>query len=815
MKVPLNIFPFQDLLHIVQEDGTIAITHPPKVPKYDIVEVGDKSAFVVGRGWKQVNERMLSLRDWSKQCASYPFGYMAHLYVTNPDFVKKATWEREPRIMRLDIEVASDGSGMFPRAERNAAAMIGYKMSGDKDVTILDSFDMRAKGMEDTQLLRDFMSKINELDPDIIVTYNGWKFDIPYLRTRMEICKVPHNELFIRKGFKPDEGITIPGDHLTKILAMTEGKNARSNMAGRLSYDIYAVDVMKDQKLMGLENKKMKTLAKYFLTDKESDSIIELETGIKNIMDMMKTESGRSELREYLTSDVNITERLEQVYIGQNIEFAEKLNVPLGQIMSRTSGGIATLHMMKEMLKSDIIAVDNNYSRYYDEFYKLSLENGFSKDFQGALVGIYRTGKIKNMKKYDFRSLYPSLIQTFNLSYETVRFDSINDILSYQEDFIINKDEQNNELILGIPDEILKRTIVVHIDLSERGMVPKMLDSLLDERSKLKEEIKGLEKGDIKFQKLDSQQWYIKVCANSAYGILANRYTIGYLPIGITITGMGRYFLKEVMQFLRDKSGPECVIEVDTDGVITTADLPVKEINTYIQEIVKTKFGITDNKLELEEEEFDAGYFYKMKNYIVREKGGKIIKHGAAFKSSKAAAVHRRAVNFLTDYAINETLTAEQCKTQSLDFANLPVEDYMLSMRMSKNVEDYGMTGGKIKALSDDDNFNMHATSTFADRVATSSSSLVVSLVNQYQTLFGFTPSGGDVLEYIVVKSPLTGKKEYEPLNVHDSTQLGRIDNEYYFEMVERILGDLIHMTNEDQEAIELVDIFDVSGNIL
>jgi DNA polymerase elongation subunit (family B) len=805
VQVPLNIFLFQDRVFNVSEDGKMDILEPPHVPRYDIVESKGTPTFVVGRGWKNVTRRMLPVREWITQCERYPFGYMTHLCTTQPEFMTKHAWKRNPRIMYLDIEVASDGSGLFPKAERNPVAMIGYKMDTSNIVTILDNYEPKNEGKEDEQILKEFIEALKTINPDIITTYNGWKFDIPYIKTRFQKCGIEHNILYW--------GVSNPiPNTMTKLVAMTHSDRSMSNLISRLSYDIYAVDVIKDQKLMGLENKKMKTLAKHFLSDKESESIIELETGIKNIKAMMASKNGKSELKEYLTSDVNITERLANVYMGQNIEFAQRLNVPLGMILSRTSGMIATLHMLKQMLKSDIIAIDRNADRY-KELYRISRANGHKKDFQGAVVDIMKTGKIKKLKKFDFSGLYPNIIRSLNLSYETVKFDPELDVMPYREETIINTDKEKNELVLGIPDSVLNRTIVIHIDMSERGMVPKMLDDLINMRDNIKKEMKTLDNREAK-RKLDTQQWFLKVCANSAYGILSNRFTIGYLPIGITITGMGRYLVTEAMKFLQREAGQECIVEIDTDGIISTADMPVSKLNEFITNLMKDKFGLETSTLELEEEEFEAGYFYKMKNYIVKEKNGDVIKHGAYFKSSKACTAYRRAVDLIVDYAIRESITSEECRIKSLDFSELKIDDFMQSQRMSKNKDEYGMTSGRIQSLSDGNNFDMHATTTYADRVAASSSSLVVNLAEKYERMFGFTPMAGDVLEYVVVMSPITGKKEYEPFNVHDPSQLGRIDKQYYSEMIERMLGGLLNTTSEGQDTLELADIWDVSGTI-
>lgn len=138
----------------------------------------------------------------------------------------------------------------------------------------------------------------------------------------------------------------------------------------------------------------------------------------------------------------------------------------------------------------------------------------------------------------DFNSLYPSIIQEFNICFTTVR-------RSAQADEVPE---------LPSPD-------------LPPGILPKLLKTLVDRRRMVKQLLKQPNLSAEEAQQLDVRQKALKLTANSMYGCLGFTYSRFYAkPLAMLITSRGR----EILQATRDlalSDGLE-VIYGDTDSIM-------------------------------------------------------------------------------------------------------------------------------------------------------------------------------------------------------------------------------------------------------
>ena len=150
-----------------------------------------------------------------------------------------------------------------------------------------------------------------------------------------------------------------------------------------------------------------------------------------------------------------------------------------------------------------------NEQRYKDRLGTISYES--------AKVAIYDEGeKVDALKRYfpkvykiDFSSQYPSAMDTFNLSPETV---SLMDIKEYSGVFQAkNKDDY---LWLNIPDKNMELDLVIRIYIKEDGF----LRSEFRKLKAIREELKAASKKEPDNKLLYSKQWAVKVLMNSIYG---------------------------------------------------------------------------------------------------------------------------------------------------------------------------------------------------------------------------------------------------------------------------------------------------------
>lgn len=163
----------------------------------------------------------------------------------------------------------------------------------------------------------------------------------------------------------------------------------------------------------------------------------------------------------------------------------------------------------------------------------------------------------------DFASLYPSIMQAKNLCFST---------------------------LCAVPPPSELRTDTYEISgrnytfqRHERGVMPKILDGLLDARKATKNAMKGLSKSSLEYALLDGKQLALKVSANSCYGFLGVQTNGMYacVPAAAAVTMTGRGMIKRTQEFVISQgasvvygdsvSGDTALIVRDCDtGLIST-----------------------------------------------------------------------------------------------------------------------------------------------------------------------------------------------------------------------------------------------------
>jgi DNA polymerase elongation subunit (family B) len=150
---------------------------------------------------------------------------------------------------------------------------------------------------------------------------------------------------------------------------------------------------------------------------------------------------------------------------------------------------------------------------------------------------------------------------------------------------------------------------------------------------------------------LNSKYWAVKVLMNSIYGYegqASSRW--GELPVAMATVGLCRWIVEQVESMMI-----EHLIEVDTDGIYIDFDPDIDTVNKRMSGIIEKTFGV-QSRMDIELEEFDDGYFYRTKNYILRH-NGKLHVKGNAFKSSKHSRVYEKATQVACEFILDTGAT--------------------------------------------------------------------------------------------------------------------------------------------------------------
>ena len=214
-----------------------------------------------------------------------------------------------------------------------------------------------------------------------------------------------------------------------------------------------------------------------------------------------------------------------------------------------------------------------------------STNTNFLKNFQGGMVIEPPIGIFKNIAVYDFASLYPNIIRTFNISIETLN--------------------PNGEIKTPVRQRFMK----------QRGIYPKILDHFMNLRSHYKNLYKKT-KNEIYY----TLQVGCKFLNAAFYGVLGFKSSRIYHPeLAATITAIGRWLIQQVREEL-EKKGYSTVYG-DTDSVMVQLKTDKLEeayevgkmINDYLESL-SSEFNLTQNYLRTKlEKVFSKILFYGVK----------------------------------------------------------------------------------------------------------------------------------------------------------------------------------------------------------
>ncbi len=559
--------------------------------------------------------------------------------IDRPEWVQNFANTDDLKIMSFDCEMITDGR-TFPIPARNSICGIGYKCTTGIQNTGLGGIDSDKivtlwsyKNGQDAEIIDKFFDAVRKFDPDILVGFNSNGFDLKYLRDRCNINGINFNKYIARSMDTPN-----PVEFVEKKNQASRKKYVEVRIDGRISYDLY-YPVIRDQSMFGIKNRTMKTVAEWY---KIKDVVKEDMT---NVNSYLMTEDGRKKIDRYLRSDVNITDSLFKIYSANALMLAEKLIVPLDEIVNASSSLLSNLIFGRELMTKNIISDGQVIDRY---------DRKHVANKRGGWVETYKPFYIKKIKKLDFKSYYPFLTVQLNISPETcfiLRYEEYTGELDYM--FYWKEEEYKGIgkikwFTMHIPDSTLGKTVVVRINMTEEGFLPKYMKSLFDERAALKNRMKDIEKEigkdntreNVEYAGLKSRENAVKIIINAFTGYVgADHAPYGNLACYAAITGMGRYFTQKIINRYKD-----LVVSSDTDAIyedISTGGINESDANKYIESLVIGELGFDKCWIVMEEEgNFGSAFFMETigKNYYIHDLDKDIIiKHGVATKRSSLA----------------------------------------------------------------------------------------------------------------------------------------------------------------------------------
>ncbi|KAG5069905.1 hypothetical protein JHK85_002282 [Glycine max] len=482
-------------------------------------------------------------------------------------------WRRPERLTRFTVVRKLDGS-IFP-------------MGFNKEVTdrnLQAGSNILCAESSERALLNRLMLELYKLDSDVLVGHNISGFDLDVLLHRSQACKVA-SSMWSKLGRLNRS--TMPKLRRSKVFGSGADPGIMSCIAGRLLCDTYLCsrDLLKEVSyslthLAKSHLNKIRTevapheVPKMFQTAESLMKLIEYgETDAWLSMELMFYLSVLPLTRQLTNISGNLWGKTLQGARAQRVEYlllhtfhAMKFMVP--DKFSYHAKETKETKLMKRRLTHDV--EDNNFDAYIDDANHdndaSEADNKKSKKGPSYAGGLVLEPKKGLYDKYilllDFNSLYPSIIQEYNICFTTV-------------------ERSLDESFPRLPSS--KTT----------GVLPEVLKNLVDRRKMVKSWIKNEknknEKTDpIRVQQLDIQQQALKLTANSMYGCLGFSNSRFYAkPLAELITSQGREILQSTVDLVQNNLNLE-VIYGDTDSIMIYSGLDeIEEANKIAVRVIQ------------------------------------------------------------------------------------------------------------------------------------------------------------------------------------------------------------------------------------
>ncbi|MEM2812118.1 MAG: DNA polymerase domain-containing protein, partial [Candidatus Bathyarchaeia archaeon] len=533
-----------------------------------------------------------------------------------------------PKLRILGFSMICYSPKGSPKPEKNPIVIISaITNTGEEKQFIAE------KTEDDRKIINDFMNFIRNFDPDIIVGFETNRRDIPYLVAR---AKANGLSLVIdRAGAEPH---TSTYGHVS--------------ITGRANVDLFDyADEFPEVKVKTLEN-----IADYLGVMKIEERVLIEDFEYAQYWD---DPSKRPELLKFLMDNTRCIMGITEAILDFAIQLSSLVGLPLDHVGTAAVGFRVEWFLIR-------------HAYHMGELVPKKIERAYTP-YAGALVLEPNPGIHENIAVLDFKSMYPNIMISYNVSPDTY----------------IPPGEP--EIDAFIAPEVNHR-----FRKEPPGFYREVLAKLIKARDHVREELKRVDRGTIKYRILDARQKAIKVITNATYGYAGWIGARWYIkPVAEAVTAWGRHIIMSTIKAAKN-IGLE-VIYGDTDSIFVRND---PEKIERLSKIIEEKFGLEikpdkvytrvlfteakkrycglmpDGKLDIVGLEVVRGDWANVAKHI-QEKVLEII--------LKEQTV-RRAVDYVRKYIIN------------LREKKIPYRDLIIWKTLTKSPEEYEVKAPHVEA---------------------------------------------------------------------------------------------------------------------
>jgi DNA polymerase I len=420
--------------------------------------------------------------------------YMAKSY---PKLLEKA---ETPQLKILGFSTICYSREGSPKPDRNPVIIISVATNSGEEKQFMTDEDKN-----DKPVLEAFINYVRKLDPDIIVGYGVNGQDWPYLNER---CKRLGLQLHVdRAGTEPHTSVY-----------------GHVSITGRTNIDLFDfADEFPEVKVKTLQN-----LADYLGVMK-----IENRTVIEDVdfADYWDDKNKRETLKKFSLENTHCVMGIAEAILDFAMQLSNLVGLPLDHVGTAAVGFRVEWFLIKHAQK-------------IGELVPKRIEQPY-RPYVGAIVLKPEPGLHENIAALDFKSMYPNLMITYNLSPDT---------------YLPPKEP-------APPCGFYEAPEVKHRFRKEpAGFYKEVLSYLINVRDEIRSRMKKISPESVEYRVLDARQKAVKVITNASYGYAGWVGARWYIkPVAEAATAWGRHTILNAIDIAK-RDGLK-VVYGDTDSI--------------------------------------------------------------------------------------------------------------------------------------------------------------------------------------------------------------------------------------------------------
>ncbi len=558
-----------------------------------------------------------------------------------------------PRILAFDIETYNP-RGKNIDAKKDPIIMISFYGNELRKIITWKRFKTDNKNIEfvdsELGLINKFREIIGLYKPDIITGYFSDGFDFPYIEERAKKYNInlgiglDYSSVKINK-----RGISTA--KLTGIVHLDIFKFIRKIMGTTLETDTYSLN----------------SVAEEILGEKKND------VNLDNLASVWDNKPEQlEEFCDYNLQDSKLTFMLCKEILPNIIELIKIVGLPIAEVSRMSFSQLDEWYLIKQANVINEIAPNKPT---YDQ-----IKERRNNTYKGAFVFKPTPGLYKNIIIFDFRSLYPTIITSHNISPDTLNCRCCEDekhVPEFDKYWFCSK---------------------------KKGFISTVLEGIITRRMRVKEIMKTVDKKKLKL--FNARQYALKTIGNSMYGYMgffgARWYSI---ECARSITAYGRYYIQKVIDDAKNAGFK--VLYSDTDSVFLILDEKTKDDTKKFVESINANLP---DLMEIEYEGFyprgifvsakEGAYGAKKKYALLSEDNHIIIKGFETIRrnwSFVAKETQREILNIILKEG-NPKKAFDYVKDIITDLRDkkIPIEKVVIHTQLQKAISEYDSIGPHV-----------------------------------------------------------------------------------------------------------------------